>query len=493
MKLPQNGKIIVLDNEPNEAAPLLQVLAKNKIPHVYYTGDEDLLPRIGDVYEDVRVVFLDINLADGAVYEATIAQLSNTLKRIIKPGSPYIAAIWSNNQEMHTPLIRDLFENRETQIAPISMVFLTKSDFFQYVGGNAYILDPEHPNVIADLETRIDNCLNEADAIKLLIEWENSIHQASTDTVFGISNIIDKDSFWNENLKHLYYKLAHAQLGKTIINHDNTGIQHAALNTLTRSFSDQVEMWISKITITPEIDISNEGKNFFRSINGSEVKLLWKNFTYYMYINGIQKSQNKLVEGLRANNNNNERQIASDLKSHYGFISPKLNSELLFSKSPKLDFYPGNVYHKSVTGRKKRKLLKTYFPKIMKKNTDGTFEKSDISGFRFVEVECTPVCDYSQSKSLRFRFLPGVLFKNEDQKHLDSKLKSIYQEIPPFEFNGAIYRLVFDYRLFKTVNIEDDTGFSIDNFLFRLKGELLVDIQSRISSHVSRPGIITIS
>lgn len=492
MKLPKNGKVIVVDNEPKEAEPLLKVLSKNKIPHIYYTGETDFLPPEHDAFDDVRVIFLDINLTHHAVDQAISAQLNSTLHRIIKPGSPYIAAIWSNNQDAHRALIEDLFNNRASDIAPISKVFLRKQDFFQYNVGEGYILDPDRPNIIEELEQRISDCLNEVDAIRLLIEWENSVSEALTETIIGVSKIIDNDTFWNNNLKHIYYKLAHAQLGKTILNSNDHNLQQAALHTLTSSFNDRVEMKIANILIDPVIDISQAGKSYHRIINNATVRLVWDKFTYYLHIDGTQKSQNKLVKGLKANNTPAEQQIAIDLKSAYGLISPKLNTELLISKSPKVEFHPGNVYHKVVTGLKKRKLLKTYFPNIEDKS-QGQYKQRDLTIFKFIEVECTPVCDYSQSKRLRYRFLPGILYEDSTEVKLDENLDSIYREIPPFEFNGKVYRLVFDYRLFKSINKEDTQGHSPANFLFRLKSELLTDIQARISSHVNRPGIVTIS
>lgn len=492
MKLPKNGKVIVIDNEPKEAAPLLNVLAKNKIFHIYYTGETDLLPIQGDTFDDVRLLFLDINLTPNASDQATIAQLNSTLRRIIKPGSPYIAAVWSNNQEAHTPLIEDLFNNKASDIAPISKLLLNKGDFFQYnIEEGGYILDPDRLDIIGDLEQRINDCLNQVDAVRLLMEWENLVSEALTETISSVSNIIDNDAFWNDNLKHIYYKLAHAQLGKTISNHNDHELQQAALNTLTSSFNDRVEMKIAKVSIVSPIDISRSGKSYYRTINEAQVKLLWENFTYLLFIDGIQKSQNKSINGLKANNTEAEQEIAAKLKSIYGLISPRLNTELLISKSPKVDFHPGNVYHKVVTGLRKRKLLKTYFPDIDKKQ-DGHYKYMDLKGFRFVEVECTPVCDYSQSKRLRYRFLPGILYEASVQSKLDENLDSIYREIPFFEFKGKIYKLVFDYRLFKAVNTDDDSRFTSHNFLFRLKSELLTDIQARISSHVNRPGIVTI-
>ena len=81
MELPFSGKIVIIDNEPKEAAPLLQILSKKRLPHVYFTGDQLLLPDEGNAFEDVRIIFLDINLTSSTTEQATLAQLSTTLKR----------------------------------------------------------------------------------------------------------------------------------------------------------------------------------------------------------------------------------------------------------------------------------------------------------------------------------------------------------------------------------------------------------------------------
>lgn len=493
MNLPQNGKIVVIDNEPLEAEPLLEIFGKNRIPYVYFTGEINKLPAEGECFDDVRIVFLDINLTNGAPVEAIPAQLGNTIKRIIKPGTPYIAAIWSNNQDDHRATLKDLFENREPQISPISMTFLKKSDFFRIEPNQGYVLDPDRPNILNEIQSRIDECLNEVDSVKLLIEWENCISYSLSKTIFNISNIVDNDGYWNDNLKHVYYKLAHAQLGKNMKDKTNNELGRAALNTISSTFYDKLESRISDISLDESLDIKNAGIDFLCNINQSKIKLRWRDLTYFLFIDGTQKSQNKTVEGLKANNNPNEIDITQKLKARYNQISPKLNFELLFSKEEKAPFHPGNVYVKNVSGLKKRNLLFTYFPKIKEKENNGKFKIKTISDFRFVEVECTPACDYSQSKRLRYRLISGILFKNIDYKQLDPNLDSIYKEIPAFQYKNDVYRLVFDYRLFKTISVADKADIGNNSFIFRLKHELVVDIQARISSHINRPGIITVA
>jgi hypothetical protein len=209
-----------------------------------------------------------------------------------------------------------------------------------------------------------------------------------------------------------------------------------------------------------------------------------------VYIDGVEKGRNKSVEKLSVGNSQDEINIINTFKELYKNTSPKLNAELLISTRSAPDLQPGNVYYKTVTGKRKRNLLNTYFTGFDKKNNEGYINK--ISEIFFIELECTPVCDYSQKKWLRSRILPGVMYPASFFNSVNQNSDSLYKEIPPFKYKNSIFRLIFDYRLFRSINLEDDNNLP-SQFLFRLKSGVLVDIQARISSHVSRPGIITIS
>ena len=40
MSLPLNGRIAIIDNELDQAIPLMRVFAKNHLPYVFYKGDD---------------------------------------------------------------------------------------------------------------------------------------------------------------------------------------------------------------------------------------------------------------------------------------------------------------------------------------------------------------------------------------------------------------------------------------------------------------------
>lgn len=515
MLLPLNGKVMVLDNEPKEAAPLLKILSKNKIPHVYFSGDVSLLPAIGDPFDDVRLVFLDVNLTDGTDDESTLSQLSTTLERLIKPGTPYVAAIWSNKQEKHRDLLKRLFNEKAPELKPVASIMLGKSDFFIYDPESGYELDPARPEILAEIQARIDEVVNQVDSVNILIAWENIIHEAASDVIQGLASIAEYDEHWNENLKHILYKLAYAQLGKTIGQQSDGQTLKASLVTMIDSFVDQAEMKLAALELPAEFPLLTTPSTIPEVASTTslthESERVKKVPPFSVTTSDGKKAsirigakegfefviENKVIStgAIHSLKGSNAIQIAiaDIIKSKYELIAPRLNSELLLSKSPTVSLYPGNVYKVQVQdAATKRKFLETYFPRISAMQKDK-YEIENIDGITLVELECTPLCDYSQVKQLRHRFLPGVLFKAAFRNSIDTTLLSLYKEIPNFILDNEVYGLVFDYRLFKSVRKENETGFSHNDFLFRLKNEVLIDIQARIASHINRPGIVTVS
>lgn len=65
--LPINGRIVIVDNNINQALPLMREFGKLRLSYSYYDGSSEDLPEEG-IEEDVRLVFLDINLIDDSVH-----------------------------------------------------------------------------------------------------------------------------------------------------------------------------------------------------------------------------------------------------------------------------------------------------------------------------------------------------------------------------------------------------------------------------------------
>ncbi len=488
MFLPTNGRILIVDDKIEQAVPLINVLSKNKLPFTFHTADVNQLP--ATPYNDIRLIFLDINLTDGVNEDAIKAQLQATLTRLVHPGIPYILIIWSIRENEYEELISDLFDTQIPQLAPIIKVSLSKSQYFSIIPETGNY--EANANIISRINTKLKSELDKIDSFKLLIYWEKMIHEAISQVILQFSSIIENDKYWSSNLKHIFYKLAHAQLGKTLKNENEVAIIQAVLKTLTSGLNDKIDFNLYNSTTLPfNLNTKKQGVNYYKLIGENEIKLKWEDLTTnVIYINSVEKGRNKVVDKL-TNGNADDLASINSFKDIYRHMSPKLNTALLIGLEKRLRLQPGNVYYKPVAGSKKRKLLATYLKGIDKKNDQG-FVYQNISAIRFVELECTPICDYSQKKWLRSRILPGLLLHSSFFSLLNSENDSLYKEIPPFQFENEVYKLVFDYRLFKSINLANDHN-KQSNFLFRLKNDVLVDIQARISSHIIRPGITTIS
>ena len=156
-----------------------------------------------------------------------------------------------------------------------------------------------------------------------------------------------------------------------------------------------------------------------------------------------------------------------------------INRKLILFNYQNTELYPGNVYES------KGKLRRT----IGYKNL---FEKSyPPKSVKHISLEISPYCDYEQKKIKLSRILPGILFTvYNDTKIL--KLKSCYAYIyttPIIEIGGAISRLVFDFRYMYAIDPKELRDMKP---MFMLRNNIVTDIQSRLASHINRPGITSI-
>ena len=59
--IPLNGRIAIVDDQIEQALPLMRIFAKNNIPYVYYKGNDiEYLPEQPE--NDIRILLLDLNL-----------------------------------------------------------------------------------------------------------------------------------------------------------------------------------------------------------------------------------------------------------------------------------------------------------------------------------------------------------------------------------------------------------------------------------------------
>lgn len=244
MNLPRNGRVVIIDNDPSEALPLIKSLSKKSIPVTHFDGSPEDLPDIP--LSDVRVVFLDINLEDysGHVEDKTKASnAANVVQKIIGEDKfPYILLVWAKHDE--EPILKQLELNLKFN-PPLYLGTLNKTEC-KFEG---YNLD--------FISGKISDTLNHVGFFHVLTLWENLVHQSSGEIIKSMSNTSNGgESDWNRDLESLFYSLAKANLGQNIeqVKEKSLELIKNSLVPFNAAFIDTLE---SNTTFIKELDCLN--------------------------------------------------------------------------------------------------------------------------------------------------------------------------------------------------------------------------------------------
>jgi len=414
MRIPENGRVVVIDDKVEEGLPLTIALSKNKIPTIYYSGKLEELPSKPLV--GIRIVFLDIVLGtDGQPRKTQLATAVNIFKRIInKNNGPYLLIAWTKHPEYISAIKTELAD-----IPPILLLDMEKSNC-RDTNGNFDI---------KKIERKIKTALRNLKAFHLFVLWESLLHKAAGDIVNDFSSFYSNDSEWDNNTSSIFFHLARAYLGEKADFLKDKEIIKNALLTMNSAFIDTIE---------------NEIRNYRFSFE-----------------------------------NINKNDIANDVRAR---INKKL---LLYFERNLVSAEPGNVYKSS---RKLGGHLNV--GELFSDNKLDTYlQKADlISKAKFIFLEVSPPCDYAQNNLRIHRCLWGVMWPIEHAKKI--KKGDFIYTTPLLEIDGKFYKLVFNMRYLMSMPIRDLQN---KKALFRIRHDMLTDIQSHMARHVNRPGIVSVN
>lgn len=434
--IPINGRIAIVDDVASQALPLMQVLSKNNIPYTFYDGnDSDSFPEKPE--NDIRILFLDLNLLGGKVQrpKEIRSSLINTLRHLLSPENyPYVLVLWSRQEHEYTEVVEDIFEKELKDRAPIVIKSYVKSVFF--------------PNFADEIDTTIDKqiildelkkILAELPAYSYLLQWENQVHNSADETIGDIFRDFHSCENWKENANCILEMLAKSYLEQSY--------ENVTLETKTKASL-----------------------------------LLLNDVLYDCLENGINNNLFGCTEELTHNISDKEADT----------IACKINYRLLLSNNIDDIKQPGCVF-KYFSSKK----YKAHFEEILKDSCNCSDEekKAMIETMIPCEVVVTPACDYAQKKSKTNRLVQGFLIeskhvigKKKKIKNIDNRTDAIYIS-PVFEHKNKHYVLVLNFRYFVT----DDMATEKKNYpLFRLRGSMLAEIQSKLARHINRQGIINL-
>ena len=425
MSFPKNGRIAIIDDNINQARPLIEVLSSKQYPFTYYSGELKFLPSKDEFCNDIRVLFLDINLIDDSEHEDKIlrAKLVPVLQRIISPiNFPFVVVYWSRH-ENHKHLIKDIFDTDLDDRKPIGYLEESKLNYFDLEGNHV----GEYEESINKLFEKIDLLLNEKPAFSYLLHWENLIHISADNTLEEIFSFKNSINTWEDEANYIFSKLGKSYAGK-------------------------------------HFDSSSP----IEKINSS-----------YQSMNSI------FLDSIEFNINNNSIQNVQTLESGIvnNDIIPELNKKLLCSEDI------GNLKYSGVVINELNTLIS-----IVNEITIQKVKASELENFNNdlrenllnVIINVTPLCDFVQKKQKVDRLARGILIESRFRSYLDDKSEALFFS-PDFQHNNRAYFLVLDFRYFFTDDIQPNENFIP---IFRLRQQILSEIQSKLARHISRQGIL---
>ncbi|MEC9491100.1 hypothetical protein [Flexistipes sp.] len=519
MILPKNGSVIVIDDDPNQAMPIIDLLAKKGIATLYFKGSrEEYIPE--KQLDNVRLAIVDLQLIESTSDEHTISTiLINVLKNIIAPNNgPYMLLIWSLKDYSLGEEFKKKINNPSHGIVPICIASLEKSECIimkepEWIeeSANQVIddiesqfdkddLDVIKKSIISNfqedveyesktdafekIENSLENELKEAGVFHLFVIWENLVRKAGYQTVNAISSTIEYSDLWEANMRDVLKRMAKARTGQNTLSDEL--FMKAALSILSGSFSEELEYAIRKLDFPDYIKLDSPFSiakklnydTYQISVNiDSNSRLKGTLFKNNNKFNGLENIKlDDFSQKITLPDDNEEKQIFTSLAEVYSDIPSLINTKLHIELEPSEGHMPGNVYMIDVLEERKKKLLPTYFENIPDK----------ISDFHFVELEVSPICDYAQNKWKKSRLISGLVFP------VGTKTKSgpFYKGAPVVFINNKKYDIIFNYLLFKALDIPEAENRG--KFWFRIKRELLQDMIVGLSYQVNRPGITAV-
>lgn len=416
MILPNNGRIVIIDDKEEEGIPLFRALTKEGHLATFFTEWKEGLPK--KPMRGIRVVFLDLILGNEYQAEKTIlSTILNVLNKVIdkKENGPFMLVAWTNRpseaEAVETKLKLEGFK--------FLMTVLQKQDC-QNASGNFSV---------RKIQTKLRESIKKVEALQLFILWENLIHQATGKIVRDFSDLADMDDKWNEKMETVIAKLAKSVLGGHF---DPTKPKEVIDNAM---FSMNTAL----------VDAINQETKYSPKTSNLELK--------------IPEIKDK------------REMTLSD-----GAINSSLLLKGVIDAAP----IPGTIYTNNLT-------TKVSVEKLF--NGKQSDKEQLLEKVKHIVLEVTPACDYAEKKSLVNRLLPGVIWPHS---LVDTVKKgSEFTFISPVLKDGKdnLFHFVFDFRVFTSVGGRDLLS---KKPIFCIQDELLADIQSKLSKHVSRLGVVSV-
>ena len=451
------NRIILVDDVPSHLDRLAKVFISRGLGCLPLEYDSFF----NSPFRNVRLAFFDINLrtnnfdVNQAVYnyeaDEALRTIFNDLADAIKSyiavdNGPYALIFWSSNVGLIENFKRYVIERGHQIPKPILIDGIDKNIFLELVG--------DQENVTVDLPGRIEEILSNS-PISLLFDFEERVQSAASESINEIYSLIPSNDPWgtttdfDRNFELIFSKIA-SQVA---------GIKHA------RKLPDVAVFEALAPTI------------LYKIVNNSN-NHAWKD-----YLSSLANSSISYPEGFRVGRLNSIFHLDLDHRNDM------TRRGAVYQYYPVNYDVPMNEYYASIENHSKA-LFNKFFQ--YKDDVTNSSQREVLRGkAKFILVEISASCDYSQDKDRNHKFLFGMLSPAVERSLLKLSLvpeSVLYKDLPVVSFDGE------DWNLWLNLN---HTFSGFEPFegqvfpLFVLKKEIIDMIGNRYANHVSRIGITT--
>lgn len=454
--IPLNGRIAIVDDQIDQALPLMRVFAKNNIPYVFYEGtNPEFLPDQPE--NDIRILFLDLNLLDGRDNQPKDirSSLFATIKRIISPDNyPYLLILWSRQEKEYKDILEELFYEDLAQCAPIDILNWIKSDFFPN-----YTDTEENKENEYKILDELKKTLSTLPAYSYLMQWENCIHNSADETIQNIFHDSHSIGNWKNSANCILDMFARSYLDKRYRDASLEERTKASLFFLNDVFYDTLESTIENNKIKNAVDLEYEV--------GIELKnAISAKINGYLFISKSQTQINQPGCVFTGTDDSSECvKCAKDILNNC-LMTEDIRNQVR-EEGHSLESQEAKQMYNDLMKARRDSIIPTLLP---------------------CGVVVTPACDYAQKKTKYDRVVMGIIIDSSHRKCIETKSDAIYVS-PVFNDGSRELILVLHYRYFITQKLSNTGG---ERILYRVRNSILSEIQSKLARHINRQGIMNL-
>ncbi|UXM93975.1 hypothetical protein N5853_07510 [Bartonella sp. HY329] len=443
----RDNKIIIVDNEESELNRLASVIWKEGIACkalLYDTLYDTPL-------KGVRVAFFDVNLTsliapNSQVYDYNkdsslrdiFANLAFAIQQYIaNDNGPYTLIFWTKNQILinNFKVFMDDRGKDYSMPNPIYIGCIDKSQFLhkESTGDNT-------------LYSTIHDIIKKS-PVHLLYDLEKKANQAITNTINELHTItLDANSTWTnpiDNIKKTFIEIAKNTIGeKHVKEHFGEGI----ISGLNPMINFHMEELITLCEDTRDLFQVSDDEMTSNGFNDVEKKYELNTVFH------INKNATRCERGaVYACNNDLQKKYIGDESDRLDWIKQLINFK------------------------------------------DSTKDESEIQNIikkiKFILVELSPACDYSQKKDRLLKFILGIKTPEIQRKLLSSSVPA-YSYFPKtlFKDQDKVFQLIFNFNY--TISLpRSNINEPIGDLLFSFKKEYMDMLTTKYANHISRIGV----